>query len=386
MTGPEPADRDTFARMDEALLGGARRFDAAELAAEAGLGEEEARAYWQALGLPIEASGPDGAEATGPEGGEAIGPDGAEATATDGGDGPGAPPGTRGRSGDPGFTVDDVDALRQFHAFAQEEGLDPRTVISLVRSIGHSTERMALWQFEALVEHAATRHRLDDASARLLVLARLAEFAPVLEAQLVHAWRRQLAAVAGRFAAEFGTARASDVPVRGSLPLPRAVGFADIVSFTGRTSGMDSLELSEFVQQFEASARDVVVQAGGRVVKTIGDAVLFVADDVAVGAAVADGLSRIHELAVARPSPPVRVSLVWGRVLSRFGDVFGAPVTLASRLVDQAEPGSVLVDPGTALALRDDPRFELIPLESRELRGLGAMAPFRLRAAAAGAY
>jgi adenylate cyclase len=155
-----------------------------------------------------------------------------------------------------------------------------------------------------------------------------------------------------------------------------------MVSFTRRTADLGSGELSAFVERFEATARDVVAAAGGRVVKTLGDAVLFVADDAATGALVALGLAdRFGGPARARGATPVRVSLTWGRMLSRFGDVFGPPVTLAARLTDVAEPSAVWVSAEAAKALAADERFAFDRLAPVDLEGLGRVQPFRLRRA-----
>lgn len=325
--------------LDAALLGGPRALTLDELAEKTSLSHEFLGTYWQALGLPI------------------LGPEQAS------------------------FTEDDAQALRDIAAIGESEQLSTRSLTTLVRSVGHTTERLALWQAEALVEHMASRYELDDTSARLLVLERLPSLAPVLEAQLVHAWRRQLAALAGRWSVEFSDARAVDETGAGELPLPRAVGFADIVSFTTRTAKLRSSELSDFVSDFEAGARDVITAAGGRVVKTIGDAVLFIADDVRTGAQVALGLARAGRDGELENVPPVRVSLVWGRVLSRFGDVFGPSVNLAARLTAEADPGTVLLDPATAALLAGDSDFALTLKPAREVQGLGQIAPVRLQRA-----
>lgn len=338
--GPLSAvDADRGRALDEALLGGERSLTLDDLAEQTSLDHEFLRTYWQALGLPV------------------LGYD------------------------EESFTTDDAQALRDIAAVAADEELSTRSLTSLVRSVGHTTERLALWQAEALVEHMAQRHDLDDTSARLLVLDRLPSLAPVLEAQLVHAWRRQIAALAGRWAVEFSGARAADERGEGELPLPRAVGFADIVSFTTRTASLLSSELSDFVSDFEAGARDVITAAGGRVVKTIGDAVLFIADDVETGAEVALGLARAGRDGQLVDVPPVRVSLVWGRVLSRFGDVFGPSVNLAARLTAEADPSTVLLDQATASLLAGNTRFALTKKPEREVRGLGLLSPVRLQRA-----
>lgn len=335
----------TVAKLDEVLLGGPRTLTAGDLALRAGVDEESVRTFWRTFGLA--AAEPD----------------------------------------ERAYTERDAEAVRALVDLVRREGLQLSTVRTLVRGLGHTTDRLALWQVEALVEDAATRYRLDDASARLLVLDRLAAIAPVLEQELVLAFRRQLATIGGRFAAELGQARQVGTGPS-DLPLARAVGFADMVQFTRRTAGLGSTDLSAFVQRFEAAARDVVAAAGGRVVKTIGDAVLFVADDVVTGAEVALGLaSRFGDGAGtvpddltqgARGVTPVRVGMVWGRVLSRFGDVFGASVNLAARLTDITDPSSVWVDATTAALLADDPRYVLTALPPRDVEGLGTVEPVAL--------
>lgn len=339
-TPATPSDKTTAARLDEALLGGPRTLSLDELAAAADLRPDDVEAYWRWLGLPVN----DPAQHS--------------------------------------YTAEDVEALSEISEFVHAEELDERSQTTLVRSMGHTTERLALWQMEALTEHMARRYDLDDTTARLLALDRIPALAPVLERQLLHAWRRQLAAVAGRLEVEFAGARGTTSDeTAGQLPLPRAVGFADIVSFTKRTAGLGSAELAEFVQLFETEARDRITAAGGRVVKTIGDAVLFIADDVVTGAEVALALARAGSEDEAAQVPPVRVSLTWGRVLSRFGDVFGPTVNLAARLSDIASPGSVLLDSDTASRLAPYPAFALTAIEPQEVQGIGRVEPVRLQRA-----
>lgn len=335
VTSSTPEDvTSTVERLEQVLLGGPRTLSMAQLAERIGASDDEVRMFWHSLGLPI--AEPD-----------AI-----------------------------AYTEDDAEVIDLLHDAMHEYELSRDTTVSLVRSIGHTTDRLVLWQVEALVEHMAERYRLDDTSARLLVLDRVQLIAPLLEKQLVHAWRRQLAATAARIAAEFGKARQASED-DDELPLVRAIGFADMVAFTTRTADLGAHDLAAFVQRFEGDARDVVTGCGGRVVKTIGDAVLFVADDVATGAEIALGLSEAFGPVTG--TAPVRVGCVWGRVLSRFGDVFGPIVNVAARLTDMAEPGTVLLDPDTADAVRALDRYTLTPLSRRDVPGLGPMTPVRLR-------
>ncbi|PFG42541.1 adenylate cyclase [Isoptericola jiangsuensis] len=335
---PTATPRDAAARIDELILGGPRRFDFDDLLRETGASAEFVEDYWRWLGLPVT----DPHEAR--------------------------------------FSAADLESLREIRDLIERGQLDEQAQMTLVRSLGHTADRLALWQVEAFVEHLSRRFDLDDVAARQATLDQVPHFADVLARQLDHAWRRQLAALMGRFATELRGVDGSEVS-RGQLPLRRAVGFADIVSFTKRTAGLGSQELSEYVQAFESRARDVIVEAGGRVVKTIGDAVLFVADDVVTGAEVALGLAAPHASA---EEIPVRVGFVWGRVLSRFGDVFGPDVNLASRITELAEPSTVLVDPTTAALLSSSARYALTAQSPQAVQGLGEIQPVRLQRAYTG--
>src|SRR5260370_1236323 len=58
--------------------------------------------------------------------------------------------------------------------------------------------------------------------------------------------------------------------------LPVAVGFADLSGYTKLSAALDASELSALVGRFEAVAYDTIAASGARVVKTIGDEVMYV--------------------------------------------------------------------------------------------------------------
>ena len=145
---PVPDDRSqdldflesTVGELDAELLGGPRTLSANDLARRAGIDLDVVRGFWTTMGLPH--ADPD----------------------------------------EPVYTERDAEAIDRAAALVREHGLDLRTVITVTRALGHTSDRLALWQVEALVEDMAGRYELDDTSARLLVLDRLASLAPVLEA------------------------------------------------------------------------------------------------------------------------------------------------------------------------------------------------------------
>ncbi|UNX55700.1 adenylate/guanylate cyclase domain-containing protein [Georgenia sp. TF02-10] len=321
----------------DALLGGPAKYTIVELAARAGVTVDFARTFWRAMAFP---NVQDHVVL---------------------------------------FGDADVAALRVMGELVADGQLDESTVISLVRAQSHMTDRLVLWQNEALTDHAARRLGLDDASARLVVLDRVPALVDVLQAQLVYSWRRQLAALLVRTEAEVAEMGQPDTdPLH--LPLQRALGFVDMVAYTRRSAELGPRALAELVQTFEYTSRDVITTRGARVVKTIGDAVLYVADDLPTAAAVAVDL--VEALGAKPNMLPVRASVVWGRVLSRNGDVFGPTVNLASRLVDVAPPGAILLDKDTADALTASPagrEYTMVPRQVAELQGVGEVAPIELR-------
>ena len=110
---------------------------------------------------------------------------------------------------------------------------------------------------------------------------------------------------------------------------------------------MEPRELAGFLRDFEGRAYDVVTGEGARVVKLIGDEVMFVASDPAAACRAASelmkGFGSEHELVVPRGG------VAFGDVLVRGGDYYGPVVNLASRLVDEAVPQELLVTEELAL-------------------------------------
>lgn len=282
---------------------------------------------------------------------------------------------------EPAFTDADVSALRSMAELLDTGLIDEQTFVSLVRAHGYMADRLVLWQVEALVDDVVRTSGVDDTTARREVLTRLPALQGVLEGQVTYAWHRQMAALAERSHREL--ARRGDTPADpDALPLPRALGFVDMVAYTSRSARLSSDALAALVQAFDHTVRDVITAQGGRVVKTIGDAVLYIADDLRTAALVAVELVA----AVGRRPEllPVRGSLVWGRVVSRSGDVFGPVVNLAARLADIADAGEILVDPATADLLREASALDGLALMDKDettLQGIGTVRPVELRRA-----
>jgi class 3 adenylate cyclase len=158
------------------------------------------------------------------------------------------------------------------------------------------------------------------------------------------------------------------------------VGFADLSGFTSLSQRVNLAELSDVLSTFASTTSDVVHEHGGRVVKLIGDAVMWVNADPRRLAEVAAHL--IHHPLADKAGIQVRAGLGYGEMLAMDGDYFGPAVNLAARLVSVAEPGQVLA---SATVCEQVPDWPATPLEPVELRGFeDLVTPYELRTTPAG--
>lgn len=122
---------------------------------------------------------------------------------------------------------------------------------------------------------------------------------------------------------------------------PMAIAFCDLAGFTSLTVRDEDAALTA-ATCFHRAAREVAKANGGRVVKTLGDAVLM---SFKSAADAITAVKALHAAATAAfsaenlPALPVHSGIHTGLVaIAADGDVFGATVNLAARL--QAEAGS----------------------------------------------
>ncbi|HET8614124.1 MAG TPA: adenylate/guanylate cyclase domain-containing protein [Actinomycetales bacterium] len=336
---------------EEHLLGGRRTLHRRDVSRAAGVSLLSARKFWRALGFPIV----DDDEAA--------------------------------------FTDADVAALHSVVALVRDGLLDERTALGMTRAVGRSLDRLATWQVQLLAEHVAEIDLTDpehppdaatpDERAAQQTSELFAQIVDRLEPLVIYAWRRQAASALARIVADSAPEALAEDDSDPAAPVTvRAVGFADLVSFTRLVRRLTERELATMVQHFEALASDVVTAHGGRVVKTVGDEVLFVCSPGATAAAIA--LAIPGALAEDDLLPPVRVGMATGPVVGRLGDVFGTTVNRASRLTALARPGTVLVDVATVHSLAGVTGIEVRQLRGRSLRGIGHVVPWLLRSAVDG--
>ena len=284
------------------------------------------------------------------------------------------------------FTEADQKALAAVAGIVRDGLLDEQTALAMTRAFARSADRLAGWQSQLIAEAvethmtAALEDAGDDDESRSVpgietateTAKRLAVLTDRLEPLLVYAWRRHLSATVARMLADAD-------PESYGMTKMRSVGFADLVNFTALVRRLSERDLARLVSRFEALSADVITAHGGRLIKTVGDEVLFTTVGAAPAAAIA--LDLVETMTNDDVLPDVRCGMARGPIISRLGDVFGTTVNRASRLTAVAQAGSVLVDATMARELASLSGFELTGQRRRILRGVGPVTPSLLRRA-----
>ena len=259
----------------------------------------------------------------------------------------------------------DLDVLPLFNAIAALVGTDE--ALDLARVAGASIARFAD------ATSAAMRVAVSDlgleASGSEVATARtfagLAELTPAVGRALDVLFRHHIE-TARR---QFEQSESNDVATLGQVR--SAVAFADVSGFTALAEAATSTDLASMLTAFERNATTLVHEVEGRVVKFIGEAVMYVTPRASTAVDVARRL-------VATNDHPVRAGIAYGLLLAQDGDYFGPPVNLAARLVSVAEPGQVLLAADAAERLGEGYATE--PLAPRTLRGIpDPVTPYALR-------
>jgi adenylate cyclase len=332
-TEPEPTEPDPRPGpedLERAILGQEPEFNALEVAAATGVTLEEARRLWRALGFPEH---------------------GLENAYTDA----------------------DTEALSTMISAVRADLIDFDLAVNLTRAVGQTMARLADWEVSTLVSRVdELASDPDSDEGRTGSALRLIEqIKDPFEDLLIYVWRRHLAAAVARVEA----LRSNEEDLN---TVQLTVGFADIVSFTALSNRLTEERIGDLVELFESRCSDVVTVQGGRVIKSIGDSVLFVSEDPIGAYNIAEGIINV----VGRDPrmPDIRLGLATGSVVMRLGDVFGPPVNLAARLTAVARRNRIIIDATTAALLPED-EFETRRLPARPVRGFGIVEPLTVRRA-----
>jgi adenylate cyclase len=312
------AGRLALLPVERALAGDGRRYTAREIAEISGVELEELRRFSAALGVPY--TDPDEARAT-------------EA---------------------------DLEAARRIKAF-RDAGLPEDGMLQVARTIGMGTSRIAEANRELVIRTLAQPG--DSEHDLAMRFAAAAEFMmPLVGPTIVHALQANMLEQIRRDV--IATTDLASGAIGGTVEL--TVCFADLVEFTRLGEEVPAEELGLVAGRLEEMAT-AVAEPPVRLVKTIGDAAMFVSSE-------AEPLLRASLALIAAAAaegdefPLLRAGLATGPVLPQSGDYYGRSVNLASRVTGLARPGSVVVDQATHDAIGDGFAFTFIG--DRRLKGI----------------
>jgi adenylate cyclase len=130
------------------------------------------------------------------------------------------------------------------------------------------------------------------------------------------------------------------VGLRNKMETTPAMCFLDITGFTRLTEERGDQAAADLAARLTPLVQRPAERHGGKVVKWLGDGVMFHFRNSRDGVVAA---LEMGEAISAAELPPAHVGLATGPVVFQGGDYFGRTVNLAARIAEQAQPGQVLV-------------------------------------------
>jgi adenylate cyclase len=261
------------------------------------------------------------------------------------------------------FSDADAEAAKSLRMFL-DAGFGEEEIAEITRVLGESMSRLAATTTGAFVDtFLEPGDSEQDVALRFANLAQelAPKLAPVLEgafsAHLREAVRRGILGPAERETGRVGGAQ------------EMAVCFADLVGFTRLGGEVEPRELGSVAVKLGELATKVA-KPPVRLVKTIGDAAMFVSPDPG---ALVDVALTLLESAEQAELPTLRAGVAVGPALARAGDFYGHAVNVASRVTGAARPGSVLCTKEVRDAALDD--FHWSSAGRHKLKGLSAAVP-----------
>lgn len=255
----------------------------------------------------------------------------------------------------PVFSQADVDGLTAWLAMKSAVGDEP--TLTLLRVLGASMARLAEAGSTAIrlgLPDIQMEHTGDELTTARAYRA-VGEVIPRLAVLIDAVFRHHTISARTYFEAVVRDTSASVIC---------GIGFADLTGFTSLTQLLTQTELSDLLVEFAAAVNDVILADGGRVIKFIGDEVMWVSSTPQQLVKVAFDL--VEHPRAREAGLQVRAGLGYGSVLAIAGDYFGNPVNLAARLVGAAAPGQILASSD----VRDElPDRAAIPQDPLVLKG-----------------
>jgi adenylate cyclase len=266
------------------------------------------------------------------------------------------------------FSDEDVEAAKSMKLFI-DAGFEQDRIDEITRVLGESMSRLS-----ATITAAFTETFLEPGASEQEVATRFAGLAeqltPAVGPILIAGFKAHLRDSVERGMLGLAELEAGDIAASQEL----AVCFADLVGFTRLGGQVEVGELGTIAGRL-ANLAASVTEPPVRLVKTIGDAAMFVSPEPGPLVGVALALVEAFE---EEELPSLRAGMAFGTALVRAGDYYGNPVNLASRVTGIARPGSVLATRDIRDAAGDE--FAWSAAGRHKLKGVSGPTPlFRAR-------
>jgi class 3 adenylate cyclase/DNA-binding transcriptional MerR regulator len=251
---------------------------------------------------------------------------------------------------------------------SRDAGLPWEAILGVTRVVGDSLRRIA--DSEIRVVHVYIHERLMAAGAsedevEQLIFGIEQNLVPLMDPMLQRLHREYLleAMVEDAF---FHLAQ-SDTQVKELGSVEATIAFVDIASFTALAEASGDDTAMQVLDRIDATVRPLLVDHDGKLVKQVGDGFMLAFRDPADGVRFA--VATQAELASDPELPAIRVGINTGPALYRTGDYLGGAVNVASRVVNSAMPGQILLtDPVATAAIKAG--IEVEELGVRMMRGV----------------
>jgi adenylate cyclase len=278
-----------------------------------------------------------------------------------------------------GLRESDVEILEMLRV-ARDAGLPWEAILGFTRVLGDSLRRVA--DSEIRVVHVYIHERLMAAGASEEEVERLISgieqnLAPLMDPMLQWLHREYLLEASMEDAFFHLTDAETQARELGSVEA--TIAFVDIASFTALAEASGDATAMRVLDRIDTIVRSLLVERDGKLVKQVGDGFMLAFRDPA--AAVHFAVATQAELARDPELPAIRVGINTGPALYRTGDYLGSAVNVASRVVNSAMPGQILLTEPVATAATKA-GIEIEELGVRMMRGVdNPLALYRVRPA-----
>src|SRR3954468_10456505 len=251
------------------------------------------------------------------------------------------------RRGERAYTDDDLEAMKLIKRFL-DAGL-PRDELVHVGRVLSQGMAQAAEAVRQLAGNTLLEPGDSDYTVGLRFGAAADELAPLVPELLAYHFRAHLRDGVRRQAITRAEREAGRIAGTEDL----AIAFADLVDYTRLGEQLEPEHVGRIATRFAAMAARAATSPV-RLIKTIGDAALFVSPEVP---AMLDTLRGVivEVEKEGEAFPDVRVGVAYGPATAIGGDWFGSCVNLASRVTGVAKPGRIFATEEVRDELPDEP-------------------------------